>query len=97
MLRRTLSITWGAPWQGHVRAFLSAHKVAVDASEGDAAGARAVAVARALEDVAVKIAYLNHLKEQGLVGLHAFMHAFLSSLAKPKDKKSASAAKGGKR
>ena len=97
VLRRTLSITWGAPWQGHVRAFLSANKVAVDASEGDAAGARAVAVARALEDVAVKIAYLNHLKEQGLVGLHAFMHAFLSSLAKPKDKKTASAAKGGKR
>ena len=88
MMRRTLSITWGAAWQGHIRAFLLKSKTVIQPSQPDSTEGRGLSVARTLEDTATRVAYLEYLKAQGLNGLHEFLYAFLASLA---DKKKRSA------
>jgi hypothetical protein len=87
-LRRTLSLTWGASWQAHILAFLrdsSATSLrsskAIDGAS-DGCGLRA---SLALEETSAKIAYLEFLRSQGLVGLYEFLYAFISSLAKKRD------------
>ena len=97
-LRRTLSITHGAAWQGQVRAFLNSEAVASRAflnSEAVASHAddRAAAhgsptsvpkrpTVHALENPNLKAQYLDELRREGYVGLYDFLHAFISSLAR---------------
>ena len=78
-LRRTLSITHGAAWQGHVRTFLNSGAVAANGSPTSVPKRPTV---HALENPNLKAQYLDELRREGYVGLYDFLHAFISSLAR---------------
>jgi len=88
-LRRTLSITHGAAWQGHVRAFLQTEAAAAwaahDPSHSEPPPAPTV---HALEAAGLKAAYLDELRREGYNGLYDFLHAFISSLARRQQRSS---------
>lgn len=86
-LRRTFSITYGPSWQPFIKGFLEesvdvGERATLLMTETGRCGLRTAAL---LEEPAVKTAYLDYLREQGMVGLHDFLYAFISSLAKKRD------------
>ena len=83
-LRRTLSITHGIAWQGHVDRFLRSKAAATQPQHlaSDAAELSPALTVHTLETPALKGEYLDELRVAGFTGLHEFLHAFISSLAK---------------